>query len=68
MILDDKQIVFNQFFASCRYCKHFVNYEYKCKAFHNGIPDEILNGENDHSKPLSDQDNKIVFEPLDKSQ
>lgn len=35
-----------------------------CKAFKNGIPKEILNGSNDHSKPLKDQGNDIVFEPI----
>ena len=49
----------------CMECKHF---DYKnlegltCKAFPNGIPDDILMGENDHKKPLKKQDNDIVYE------
>ena len=35
----------------------------KCKAF-DIIPDIILFGDNDHSKPLPNQDNDIVFEPI----
>lgn len=29
-----------------------------------GIPDEIIFGENDHSKPLENQSNDIIFEEL----
>ena len=38
----------------------------KCPAFPYGIPEEILNGENDHTKPLWDQKHNIVFEPIKK--
>ncbi len=50
----------------CMVCKHHKA-KFKCPAFPNGIPDEILNGNNDHSKPLPEQDNDIVFEPIDKN-
>jgi len=56
----DKQII-------CVLCRH---YDWKkpethnCKAFPDGIPDEILFGENDHKKPLPEQKNKIVFKPF----
>jgi hypothetical protein len=33
-----------------------------CKAFPNGIPNEIAYGDNLHDKPLKDQGNDIVFE------
>ena len=33
-------------------------------AFIDGIPNAILDGDNDHSKPLPNQDNDIVFEPI----
>jgi hypothetical protein len=49
----------------CNNCKHFNIKKWNCKAFINGIPFEILNGENDHSKPLPEQENDIVFEPVD---
>jgi hypothetical protein len=35
-----------------------------CKAFPKGIPKKIIFGKSDHSKPLKDQKNKIVFEKL----
>lgn len=44
----------------CFKCKHF-NVFGGCKAFQD-IPEEILSGENDHSKPLKNQKNDIVFE------
>lgn len=49
----------------CMFCKNFIpTYnEMKCKAFKE-IPNEILSGDNDHSKPLPNQDNDIVFESI----
>ena len=51
---------------ACNYCKHF-DFEnmkaFSCDAFDN-IPDEILSGDNQHSKPLPGQGNNIVFEPI----
>ena len=49
----------------CFGCVHYKGgSSYKCKAFPDGIPDVILVGENDHSEPLPEQENDIVFEPL----
>lgn len=45
----------------CHDCKNYLG-ELKCAAFPEGIPEIILNGENDHSEPLKDQENDIVFE------
>lgn len=44
-------------------CFNCVNYlgDLSCMAF-DRIPDEILTGENNHSEPLKNQDNDIVFE------
>jgi hypothetical protein len=51
----------------CLSCEHFVH-SYNaddggptCLAFLTGIPDEILHGENDHSKPLENQVNNLVY-------
>lgn len=46
----------------CEKCKHFRALSGGCDAFPNEIPDEIVSGENKHSKPLPKQKNKIVFE------
>ena len=51
-------------FPICIGCKFYLKGE-KCRAF-NKIPDEILMGENNHSKPLPNQKNKITFEPIRK--
>jgi hypothetical protein len=48
----------------CFKCKHFNEFEGGCTAF-DEIPEEILSGENDHSSPLPDQSNDIVFELAD---
>lgn len=49
----------------CFDCKHFDINTSLCEAFKEDIPDEILSGENDHSRPLEDQENDLVFEPKD---
>ena len=46
----------------CFKCKHFRRFEGGCDAFPDGIPEEITIGNNNHSTPLPNQDNKIVFE------
>lgn len=50
----------------CFRCKWFGDTEDGggCKAFPDGIPNIILSGDNLHKKPLKEQDNNIVFEPL----
>lgn len=50
----------------CQQCKHYDPFKFGCKAFptieSGGIPDDVLTGENDHSKPFPDQINNLVFE------
>ena len=46
----------------CDLCRHSLITHYTCLAFPDGIPEEILKGENRHSKPLPGQKNDIVFE------
>ena len=59
MLYIDKPICFN--------CKHFDINTSTCPAFKGDIPDEILNSDNDHSKTLPNQDNDIVFEPIEEN-
>lgn len=51
----------------CIECKHLDTdgTEVFCKAFPDGIPDDILDGNNDHKKIHKDQDNKILFTERD---
>ena len=49
---------------TCIYCKLFEGVPLSCKAFPDGIPTEILTGENDHTKPYKG-DNGIQFEPIE---
>ena len=49
----------------CFNCKHLNVFGLGCKAFPDGIPDEITSGENKHSKPLPEQENDLVFEPIE---
>lgn len=46
----------------CLMCKHFDG-DMKCEAFPKEIPQEIFNGEYDHSKPYPG-DNGIRFEEI----
>ena len=48
----------------CFKCKNFRRFRGGCLAFPAGIPDQITSGQNEHSKPLKGQRNKIVFEPI----
>jgi len=41
--------------------ENFINF---CSAFNDGIPYEILTGENDHTKPYKG-DNGITFDPIE---
>ena len=47
----------------CRFCKHLHSLVEKltCDAFPEGIPQELLNGEIFHNKPMLGQRNDIVF-------
>jgi hypothetical protein len=47
--------------AACIHCRYLITWG-KCFAFPDGIPKEILDGENDHSEPF-DGDNGLQFKP-----
>jgi len=47
----------------CINCKNYDWNKNYCLAFPDGIPMEILGGDNDHSKPLADQGNELIFTP-----
>jgi len=68
--MDDSE--FDYWFSDvCSHCKHYDVENSKpesngnvCKAFPEGIPDEIWLGKNDHTKPY-EGDHGILFDPLD---
>lgn len=47
----------------CQNCKNYLS-DLSCQAFKK-IPDEILLKGNPHDKPLKNQGNDIVFEPIE---
>jgi hypothetical protein len=49
----------------CFKCKHFDRIGGGCAAFGDDIPDIITSGEVEHFVPLPEQDNIIVFEPIE---
>ena len=57
-------------YGGCLACRHFfyrvyVNEIPTCRAFPEGIPLIFVVGGIQHIKPLPDQDNTIVFEPVE---
>jgi hypothetical protein len=46
----------------CDFCKHLIEKKKTCRAFPEGIPEEILMGKNKHSSPLADQGNDFIFD------
>jgi hypothetical protein len=66
--IDDTLVNTNTFSEICFFCKHLKNEDplkRNCKAFPDLIPLEIWQGENNHKTKHPDQDNNIVFEPVD---
>lgn len=57
VIIDDKIL---SVFAPCGDCANYLS-DHKCKAFLEGIPKPILDGENQHKDPYPG-DNGIQFE------
>jgi hypothetical protein len=48
----------------CFNCKNFTPEKGGCKAFPDGIPNEIIES-NVHDKPIEGQENDIIFEPIE---
>lgn len=60
--IDDREFNIKIYSPTCFHCKHLATSEKReCKAFPDGIPIEIWNGNNDHTKPYKG-DNGIMFE------
>jgi hypothetical protein len=52
----------------CFKCKHWREINGGCDAFGDDIPKEITSGLNEHSKPLQNQENNIIFEPINEQE
>lgn len=63
IISNIKEEELNSFFPICNKCKNHID-GLICKAFII-IPDDIIFGKNNHSKPLPNQNNNVIFEPLE---
>jgi hypothetical protein len=60
--IDDRHEIFRPYEASCSKCRQgFDSINLTCKAFPEGIPDQILEGKDKHEMPLPEQGNSIVF-------
>jgi len=52
-------------FPPCADCKHLDENPGGCPAFPQGVPDEILSGENKHTEKHPDQKGDLVFTPME---
>ena len=60
--IDDRELNRTEVSPFCVFCKLVISpVDRTCKAFPNGIPDEIWEGNFDHRKPYSG-DHGILFE------
>lgn len=60
--LDDRELDIKTYSPTCFWCTHLTSQDDRmCKAFPGGIPLELWNGDNDHTKPHKG-DNGIMFE------
>ena len=65
MILDDRCHWFDRYASSCGTCKHFRRDDFYCLAYPDGIPDELLSGEELHDEVRGDQTGNTIFEEDD---
>lgn len=59
-IIDDRHEIFNIYESQCGRCKHFED-GYSCKAYPNGIPEELLDASQQHNEVRKDQVGDTVF-------
>lgn len=51
-MIDDTMFKYKTFSPTCLFCKYLISDDKRtCKAFIDGIPMEIWNGDIDHDKP-----------------
>lgn len=62
-ILDDRHEIFNMYKSQCARCRFFTRDGYRCQAFPEGIPEEILLGDQNHEKTYNGQKGNTLFSP-----
>lgn len=61
--IDDRHEIFNIYKSQCGRCKYFKETGYSCKAYPNGIPDELLDASQQHNEVREDQKGSTIFKP-----
>ena len=64
-ILDDRHEILNIYVSQCASCKHFMQDDYYCSAYPDGIPDKLLEGKSTHNEVCKDQTGTIIYEKED---
>lgn len=64
-ILDDRHEMLDIYASPCTSCKHFMQDDYYCLAYPDGIPDRLLEGKDTHNDIRKDQTGTTVFEKED---
>lgn len=63
--LDDRHEILNVYLSPCVSCKHFMEDDFYCDAYPDGIPDRILEGNSRHDTPQPDQTGDTLYAPED---
>lgn len=61
-MLDHRHEIFSIYGSPCGSCKHFVEDDYYCPAYPDGIPDRLLEGKDSHDEVRKDQTGTTVYE------
>ncbi|WP_032849878.1 hypothetical protein [Bacteroides sp. 2_2_4] len=64
-ILDDRHEILSLYISQCARCKHFMEDDYYCSAYPDGIPDRLLEGSDTHDVIQPDQVGNTLYEPED---
>lgn len=65
IILNDRPLLLNMYKSQCAKCKLYNEDEATCKAFPKGIPENMLEGDIKHDKPIKGQQGDYLFTPDD---
>ena len=60
-ILDDRHEIFNMYMSQCATCRHYDRDNYSCRAFPDGIPELILQGNKRHDAVIPGQEGETIY-------